>query len=399
MPQMPQMPQMKVITALAEKQPEHQAWRRDIHAHPELAFEEHRTAEIVAEKLQSFGIEIETGIATTGVVGTLKKGRGNRAIGLRADLDALPIEEANDFDHKSRHPGKMHACGHDGHTTMLLAAAEHLAKEGEFEGTVHFIFQPAEENEGGARTMVEAGLFQRFPMEVVYGMHNIPGMPVGSFAVKPGAMMAAFDIFEVVITGQGGHAAMPHQAIDPIVIGSKLVDAWQSIISRIINPQEPAVLSITQFHGGEAYNVIPNEVSIKGCTRCFSAKTQLQFETQMQQMAQDICNAWGASCTFKYERRYPPTINTEMEANTAAEVAAAIVGDEMVNRSPQPSMGSEDFAYMLQEKAGAYIWIGNGDGEGSCMIHNPGYDFNDKIIPLGATWWVKLVETSLPPVS
>ena len=396
---MPQMPQMKVITALAEKQPEHQAWRRDIHAHPELAFEEHRTAEIVAEKLQSFGIEIETGIATTGVVGTLKKGRGNRAIGLRADLDALPIEEANDFDHRSRHPGKMHACGHDGHTTMLLAAAEHLAKEGEFEGTVHFIFQPAEENEGGARTMVEAGLFQRFPMEAVYGMHNIPGMPVGSFAVKPGAMMAAFDIFEVVITGQGGHAAMPHQAIDPIVIGSKLVDAWQSIISRIINPQEPAVLSITQFHGGEAYNVIPNEVSIKGCTRCFSAKTQLQFETQMQQMAQDICNAWGASCTFKYERRYPPTINTEMEANTAAEVAAAIVGDEMVNRSPQPSMGSEDFAYMLQEKAGAYIWIGNGDGEGSCMIHNPGYDFNDKIIPLGATWWVKLVETSLPPIS
>ncbi len=389
---------MKVIPALAEKQPEHQKWRRDIHAHPEIAFEEHRTAQIVADKLTSFGIEIETGIATTGVVGTLKKGRGNRAIGLRADLDALPIVEANTFEHKSTHHGKMHACGHDGHTAMLLAAAEHLAADGDFEGTVYFIFQPAEENEGGGRAMVEAGLFDKFPMESVYGMHNIPGMPVGTFAIKPGPMMAAFDVFEVVVTGKGGHAAMPHLTIDPIVIGSKIVEAYQSIVSRIIDPQDPAVLSITQFHAGDAYNVIPNEVSISGCTRCFSPKVQAKLESQMKKIAEDICAAYGASCSFRYERRYPPTINSEIEANTAADVAASIVGNERVNRNPKSAMGSEDFAYMLQAKAGAYIWIGNGDGEGSCMVHNPGYDFNDKIIPIGATWWVKLVESSLPPI-
>lgn len=389
---------MNIIPQLAAEKDIMTTWRRDIHAHPEIAFEEHRTAALVADKLREFGIEIETGIAGTGIVGTLTKGRGNRAIGLRADLDALPIQEANEFAHKSTHAGMMHACGHDGHTTMLLGAAKHLAEHGDFEGTVYFIFQPAEENEGGGRAMVEAGLFDRYPMEAVYGMHNIPGMPVGTFAVKPGPMMAAFDIFELVVTGKGGHAAMPHLTIDPIVIGTKIVDAFQSIVSRSIDPQDPVVLSVTQFHAGDAYNVIPNEVAISGCTRCFSQRVQAKLEAQMKQVAEETCRAYGASCTFKYERRYPPTVNSEIEAHLAGSVAAELVGADRVNLNPKPAMGSEDFAYMLQEKPGAYIWIGNGDGEGSCMVHNPGYDFNDEILPIGATWWVKLAETSLPPI-
>ena len=390
---------MNIIPQLAADKDIMSTWRRDIHAHPEIAFEEHRTAQLVAEKLREFGLEIETGIAGTGVVGTLTKGRGNRAIGLRADLDALPIQEANKFAHKSTHPGKMHACGHDGHTTMLLGAAKYLAEHGEFEGTVYFIFQPAEENEGGGRVMVEEGLFDRYPMEAVYGMHNIPGMPVGTFAVKPGPMMAAFDIFELVVTGKGGHAAMPHLTIDPIVVGTKIVEAYQSIVSRSIDPQDPVVLSVTQFHAGDAYNVIPNKVSISGCTRCFSPRVQEKLETQMKQVATEICRAYGATCEFKYERRYPPTVNSEIEAHLAGSVATELVGADSVNLNPKPAMGSEDFAYMLQEKPGAYIWIGNGDGEGSCMVHNPSYDFNDEILPIGATWWVKLAETSLPPIT
>ncbi len=390
---------MNVIPQLAADKDLMTTWRRDIHAHPELAFEEHRTAGFVADKLREFGIEIETGIAGTGIVGTLTKGRGNRAVGLRADLDALPIQEANEFSHKSKHAGKMHACGHDGHTTMLLGAAKYLAEQGEFEGTVYFIFQPAEENEGGGRAMVEAGLFDRYPMEAVYGMHNIPGMPVGTFAVKPGPMMAAFDIFELVVTGKGGHAAMPHLAIDPIVVGTKIVEAYQTIVSRSIDPQDPVVLSVTQFHAGDAYNVIPNDVSISGCTRCFSPRVQAQLELQMKQIAEEICRAYGASCKFKYERRYPPTVNSELEAHLAGSVATELVGADRVNLNPKSAMGSEDFAYMLLEKPGAYIWIGNGDGAGSCMVHNPGYDFNDEILPIGATWWVKLAETSLPPIA
>jgi amidohydrolase len=388
---------MKILKELQNMQSEMQEWRRDIHANPEIAFEEHRTAKIVAEKLQSFGIEVETGIAGTGVVGTIKKGRGNRSIGLRADLDALLIDEANDFDYKSKNPGKMHACGHDGHTTMLLGAAKYLAEHGDFDGTVNLIFQPAEENEGGGRAMIEDGLFDKYPVESIYGMHNIPGMPVASFAVKPGPFMAAFDIFNLKIKGRGGHAAMPQTAIDPIIIGTKVIEAFQTIVSRSINPQEPSVLSVTQFHGGDAYNVIPNEVEIKGCTRCFSAEVQKKFELEMKRIAESICQAYGAECEFHYERRYPATINTEEETLIAGKVAQGIVGEERVNLSPTPSMGSEDFAYMLQEKPGSYIWIGNGDGEGSCMIHNPGYDFNDEILPIGATYWVKITEEILKP--
>ena len=389
---------MKIIPAIEQYKNEMIRWRRDIHAHPEIAFDEHRTAKIVAEKLESFGIEVETGIAGTGVVGTLKKGRGNRAIGLRADLDALPILEANDFDHRSQQDGLMHACGHDGHTCMLLGAAKHLAENDDFEGTVHFIFQPAEENEGGGKAMVEAGLFDKYPVESIFGMHNIPGMPVGTFAIKPGPMMAAFDIFRVKIIGRGGHAAMPQFTIDPIVIATKIVEAYQSIISRFTDPQDPVVLSVTQFHAGDAYNVIPNDVEISGCTRCFSPKIQERLEKQMRHMATEICSAYGGTCEFHYERRYPPTINSETEAQIAAQVASDIVGADKVNRQPKPAMGSEDFAFMLMEKPGSYIWIGNGDGEGSCMVHNPNYDFNDEILSLGATYWVRMVEHILPPI-
>tara|TARA_Y100000746_G_scaffold230167_1_gene241246 strand:- start:351 stop:1523 length:1173 start_codon:yes stop_codon:yes gene_type:complete len=389
---------MNIIKELEDLQLEMQNWRRDIHAHPEIAFEEHRTAKIVAEKLESFGIEVETGIAGTGVVGTLKKGTGNRAIGLRADLDALLINEANEFEHKSKHPGKMHACGHDGHTVMLLGAAKYLAEDGNFDGTVNFIFQPAEENEGGGKAMIEEGLFDKYPVESVYGMHNIPGMPVASFAVKPGPIMAAFDVFNVKIIGKGGHAAMPQTTIDPIIIGTKIIDAYQSIVSRYIDPQEPAVLSVTQFHAGDAYNVIPNDIEIKGCTRCFSPKIQKQLEDQMHQITKSICDAYGATYEFEFEHRYPATINSEEEAEIAGKVAQKVVGEDRVNLSPTPGMGSEDFAYMLQEKPGSYIWIGNGDGEGSCMVHNPGYDFNDEILPIGATYWVKMAEEILSPI-
>ncbi|MBL4679390.1 MAG: amidohydrolase [Pseudomonadales bacterium] len=387
---------MKTIEAINQYQTEMTVWRRDIHAHPEIAFEEHRTAKIVAEKLTSFGFEVETGIAGTGVVGTLKRGRGNRAIGLRADLDALPILEANDFDHVSTYPGKMHACGHDGHTAMLLGAAKYLSEDAEFEGIVHLIFQPAEENEGGGKAMIEAGLFERYPVESVYGMHNIPGMPMGSFAVKSGPMMAAFDIFNLTIKGKGGHAAMPQFTIDPIVIGSKIIEAYQSIISRFIDPQEPAVLSITQFHGGDAYNVIPDEVKISGCTRSFSPKIQILMEEKMRRMATEICKAYGAKAEFSYEHRYPATINTEAESNIAAEVATSIVGTDAVNLNPTPAMGSEDFAFMLQEKPGSYVWIGNGKTD---SVHNPGYDFNDDVLPIGATYWVRLIEKLLPPIA
>ena len=388
---------MKIIKELEDLQGEMQEWRRDIHAHPEIAFEEHRTAQIVADKLESFGIEVETGIAGTGVVGTLRKGMGNRSIGLRADLDALLINETNDFEYKSKNPGQMHACGHDGHTTMLLVAAKYLSEQGNFDGTVNFIFQPAEENEGGGRVMIEDGLFDKYPVESVYGMHNIPGMPVGSFAIKPGPIMAAFDIFNLKVIGRGGHAAMPQTTVDPIIVGTKIIDAFQAIISRSIDPQEPSVLSVTQFHGGDAYNVIPNQVEIKGCTRCFSPNVQKKLEDEMRQISESICKAYGADCEFHYEHRYPATINSEEEANLAGQVAQEIVGEERVNLSPKPGMGSEDFAYMLQEKPGSYIWIGNGDGEGSCMIHNPGYDFNDEILPIGATYWVKMAEEILKP--
>jgi hippurate hydrolase len=386
---------MNVIAEIAQEHTKLTAWRRELHQHPELAFEEHRTAAFVANKLESFGLQVTTGIAGTGVVGTLSRGGGNRAIGLRADLDALPILEANEFEHVSKTPGVMHACGHDGHTIMLLGAAEYLANHGDFSGTIHFIFQPAEENEGGARAMVEAGLFEQFPVESVYGMHNIPGIPVGAFAIKDGPIMAAFDIFEIEVIGKGGHAAIPQQTVDPIIVASQIVMALQTLVSRQINPLEPSVLSVTQVHAGEAYNVIPDSAVIRGCTRCFSTKIQQQLEDGIAKISEQIAGSFGATVNVTYERRYPPTVNAVRETGDAIQAAAETVGMNNVNTSPTPSMGSEDFAYMLLAKPGSYIWIGNGRGEGSCMIHNPGYDFNDDILPIGASYWAHLSQSLL----
>ncbi len=387
---------MEIKPQIADLVPQMTAWRHDIHAHPETAFEETRTAAIVAEKLREFGLEVHEGLAETGVVGRLKCGTGNRAIGLRADMDALDILERNGFDHRSKNDGKMHACGHDGHTTMLLGAAHYLAESKKFDGTIFFIFQPAEENEGGARVMIEEGLFEKFPVESVYGMHNMPGIPVGEFAVRPGPMMAAFDIFEVTVTGRGSHAAMPHQGIDSIVVASQIVSGLQTIASRATNPLDAVVVSVTQIHGGDTWNVIPNEVVLRGTCRSFNETVQDALEPAINRIVAGICAAHGASATVTYERRYPPTVNTAAETEIAAAAAASVVGAGAVDRAPTPMMGSEDFAYMLQQRPGCYIWIGNGPGESGCMLHNPHYDFNDEVLPIGASYWAALAESLLP---
>lgn len=370
--------------------------RRDIHRHPEVAFDEFRTSDIVAKQLGDWGIEVHRGLARTGVVGTLRAGTSNRAIGLRADMDALPIQEANRFDHRSVYDGKMHACGHDGHTTMLLGAAKVLAESRNFDGVVHFIFQPAEENEGGGRVMIEEGLFDLFPVEQVYGMHNMPGIPAGSFAMRTGPIMAAFDSFDIILRGKGTHAAMPHLGIDPVVIAAELVTALQTIVSRSVNPLENAVVSVTQFHGGEAYNVIPEEIRLAGCTRSFLPPIQEQIEQTMGRIISGIAAAHGATFDFDYRRGYPPTINTEEEVAASAAAAIDVAGAGNVDTDTPPLMGSEDFAFMLQERPGSYIFIGNGNREGTCMVHNPGYDFNDEIIIAGVSYWTRLVERGLP---
>jgi amidohydrolase len=381
---------MPIINRIADFHRDMTAWRRDIHAHPETAFEEHRTSEFVAQKLADFGIEVHRGLAGTGVVGTLRGTRaGSRSIALRADLDALHIHEKNGFDHASRNTGRMHACGHDGHTTMLLGAARYLAETRNFDGTVHFVFQPAEENEGGGRRMVEEGLFDKFPAEAVFGMHNWPGLPSGKFAVRPGPMMASSDIFEVVVKGKGAHGAMPHEGVDPVVIAAQLVTAFQAIVSRNTHPLESAVITVTQIYGGDTWNVIPDEVVLRGTTRTFKPEIQDMVERRMRETAESLCAAFGAGLAWRYERRYPATINTAAETEIAASVLAGIVGEENVHRDVLPSMGSEDFAFMLQEKPGSYVWIGNG---GSANLHNASYDFNDEILPVGASYWARLVE-------
>jgi hippurate hydrolase len=388
---------MPVIESIKRLHADMTAWRRDIHSHPETAFEEARTAQVVADRLASFGIEVHRGLAKTGVVGRLRAGTGMRAIGLRADLDALHIREQNTFAHRSTNEGRMHACGHDGHTTMLLGAAKYLAETRTFDGTVVFIFQPAEENEGGGRAMVEEGLFDRFPVEGVYGMHNWPGMPVGKFGVLPGPMMASFDIFEITVTGRGAHGAMPHTGIDPVVAGSALVQALQTIPSRTVDPIEAAVVTVTQFHAGDAWNVIPEQAILRGTTRAFRPDVQAQIEAGIRRICAGIDATFGTRCSLRYERRYPPTVNHPRETAIAAEVIAKVVGSENVLTDLKPTMGSEDFAFMLQAKAGCYVWIGNGPGEGGCMLHNPRYDFNDEILPIGASYWATLVEHVLAP--
>src|SRR5262245_15435858 len=386
---------MPIIDRIKSLHDEMTVWRRDIHAHPETAFEEERTSQRVAERLASFGIEVHRGLARTGVVGTLRAGAGKRAIALRADLDALHINEQNTFTHRSRHVGKMHACGHDGHTTMLLGAARYLAETKKFDGTVHFIFQPAEENEGGGRVMVEEGLFEKFPCTAVFGMHNWPGIEVGKFAVRPGPMMASFDIFEITVTGRGAHAAMPHNGIDPVVAASALVQALQTIPSRTVNPVDSAVVSVTQFHAGETWNVIPSEAVLRGTTRAFRPEVQQQIEASTRRICDGIAAAYGAAVEMRYERRYPPTINAPRETAIAAEAIAKVVGEENVLTDLPPTMGAEDFAFMLQAKPGCYVWIGNGPGEGGFKLHNPRYDFNDEILPIGPSYWAALVERVL----
>ncbi len=384
---------MPIINRIADFHADMTAWRHDIHAHPETAFEEHRTAEIVARKLEEFGIEVHRGLAGTGVVGTLRGAHpGSGRIAIRADMDALHVHEKNGFAHASTHQGRMHACGHDGHTTMLLGAARYLAETRNFAGTVHFVFQPAEENEGGGRAMVEQGLFEKFPADAVFGMHNWPGLPAGQFAVRPGPMMASFDIFEITVTGRGAHAAMPHTGIDPVVAAAQIVTALQTIASRNVHPLESAVVSVTQIHGGDTWNVIPNDVVLLGTVRTFKPEVQDAIEPAMRRIAENVCAALGASAAMRYERRYPSTINSDAETEIAAGVLADLVGEANVRRDQLPSMGSEDFAFMLQAKPGTYVWIGNGPAEGNAMLHNPNYDFNDEILPLGASYWARLVE-------
>lgn len=369
-------------------------WRRDIHANPEIAFEEHRTSDLIARNLEAFGVEVVRGLAGTGVVGVLKGSRdGERAIGLRADMDALPMEEKTNLPYRSQTPGKMHACGHDGHVAMLLGAAKQLAATRDFAGTAYFIFQPAEEGAGGGKVMVDEGLFDRFPMEGVYGMHNWPGLPVGEIAANPGPTMAASDIFEITITGSGAHAAMPHEGKDTIVTGSAIVTALQTITSRTVNPIDALVVSITQFHGGDAYNVLPDQVVLKGTARSFQPEVRDSIEPAMRRIIDGICSAHGTSAEMRYERRYPATINSAREAEHSGNIAASIVGDDKVHRTFQPSMGAEDFAYMLEKTPGSYIRIGA--GEDSANLHSPFYNFNDDILPLGARYWTTLVEETL----
>jgi hippurate hydrolase len=393
---------MKLIDSLVTQAAGIAAVRRDLHAHPELCFQEVRTADVVAAKLTEWGIPIHRGLGTTGVVGIVKNGTSNRAVGLRADMDALPVTEINTFAHASKHPGKMHACGHDGHTAMLLAAAQHLARHRNFDGTVYLIFQPAEEGGGGAREMIKEGLFEQFPMEAVFGMHNWPGMKAGQFAVSPGPAMASSNEFTITIRGKGGHAALPHTGIDPVPIACEMVQAFQTIITRNKKPTDAGVISVTMIHAGEANNVIPDSCELKGTVRTFTLEVLDLIEARMQKIAEHVCAAHDAECEFGFHRNYPPTINTADEANFARRVMAGIVGADNV-LVQEPAMTAEDFAFMLQAKPGAYAFIGNGDGShrdmhhggGPCMLHNASYDFNDDLIPLGATCWVRLAEEFL----
>ena len=375
------------------------AIRRDIHAHPELCFQEERTADVIARALTDWGIPVHRGLGTTGVVGIVKNGTSDRAVGLRADIDALPMTERNTFAHASTIPGRMHACGHDGHTAMLLAAARHLSRHRHFDGTVYLIFQPAEEGGAGAREMMNDGLFDKFPMEAVFGAHNWPGMPVGQFALKPGPMMASSNEFSVTIRGKGSHAALPHNGIAPVPIACQMVQAFQTIITRNRRPIDPGVISVTMIHAGEATNVVPDFCELKGTVRTFTHELIDLIEQRMKAIAEHTCAAFGATCEFEFRRNYPPTINHAAETAFARRVLASVVGEDNVVEF-EPTMGSEDFSFFLQAKPGCYFMIGNGDGShrdgghglGPCMLHNPSYDFNDELIPLGATAWVRIAE-------
>jgi amidohydrolase len=374
--------------------PELVGWRRHLHAHPELAYQEKETAAFVVAKLREFGLEVHEGIGRTGVVGVLRHGNGPM-VGLRADMDALPIIEATGLPYASKTAGVMHACGHDGHTTMLLGAARVLTEMPPANGTVLFIFQPAEEGEGGGKAMVQDGLFRDFPAVSVYGLHNWPGVAAGQFAVHSGAVMAAFDTFEVIVEGQGSHGAMPHQGIDPIAVSAQIYQAWQLIVSRSVSPTDAAVISVTQIHAGDAWNVIPDSVILRGTVRTFQPQTRELIQKQMADRADMICRAFGARAQFRWQERYPATFNTASEAETARLAAAETEPDCDVLTDLAPSMASEDFSYMLQEKPGAYIWLGCGPADNGKNLHSPRYDFNDNILPVGVEYWVRLAHRVL----
>jgi len=398
---------MRLVEPILAYQSELETIRRDIHAHPELCYEEQRTADVVAARLTDWGIPVVRGLGVTGVVGIIKNGTSDRAIGLRADMDALPMQELNTFEHASRHAGKMHACGHDGHTTMLLGAAHYLSQNRNFDGTVYLIFQPAEEGGAGARRMMDDGLFERFPMEAVYGMHNWPGIKAGSFGVVAGPMMASSNEFRVVVKGKGAHAAQPHRGIDPVMVAVQIAQGWQTIISREKNPLDTAVLSITQIHAGSATNVIPDEAVMIGTVRTFSTDVLDLIERRMHEIANGLAAGFNATIDFSFKRNYPPLVNHPEQTAFAIEAMRAVVGSDNVDTNVEPTMGAEDFAFMLQEKPGCYVFIGNGDGDhrhhghglGPCQLHNGSYDFNDHLLPIGASFWARLVEMSLPLTS
>lgn len=394
---------MNLIDGIVAFQQDVAEIRRDIHAHPELRYEEHRTADLIAEKLQAWGIETHRGLGGTGVVGVIRRGTSARTIGLRADMDALPLQEHNQFAHRSKHDGRMHACGHDGHVAMLLAAARWLSQHQNFDGTVHLLFQPAEEGGAGAKAMIDDGLFQRFPCDTVYAMHNWPGLNVGQFGMRVGPIMASSNEFEITIRGRGGHAALPHLTVDPVVVASHLTLALQSIISRNLKPVDTGVLSVTQIHTGDATNIVPDHAVLSGTVRAFRADVLDMIEARMKTLSEQIAAAFNAEAQFDFVRNYPATVNHAGPTAEIAQACADVVGDANVLTDVEPTMGSEDFSYMLQAVPGAYIFIGNGSGDhrehghglGPCQLHNPSYDFNDALIPIGATTWVRLVERVL----
>ncbi|WP_428020449.1 M20 aminoacylase family protein [Aquabacterium sp.] len=373
--------------------------RRDIHAHPELCFQEERTSEMIARTLAAWGIEVHRGLGKTGVVGVIQGRPGPRSIGLRADIDALPMTEHNQFAHASRYAGRMHACGHDGHTAMLLSAAQHLAATRDFDGKVILVFQPAEEGGGGAREMIQDGLFERFPMDAIFGMHNWPGMPAGTFAIKDGPCFASSNEFHITIRGKGCHGAMPHLGIDPVPVACQLVLAFQTILTRNLRPIETGVISVTMIQAGEATNVVPESVTLQGTVRTFTDETLDLIEERMRELSHQLSAAFGATAEFEFQRNYPPTINHSAETAFARQVMTEVVGPERVELF-EATMGAEDFSFFLQHKPGAYFVIGNGEGThregghglGPCTLHNPSYDFNDELIPLGGTLWVKLAQ-------
>jgi amidohydrolase len=386
---------MPIIERIAQMHDDLTNWRHDIHAHPELGFEEQRTSDLVAAKLTEFGCEVHRGIGKTGIVGMLRAGKSPRSVGLRADMDALPIQEANDFDYRSRHDGRMHACGHDGHTTMLLGAARYLAETRNFDGTVNFIFQPAEEGLGGAEAMVNEGLFDRFPCDAIFGMHNAPGVAVGKFTIRSGPMMAGGAFFDITVLGRGAHGARPEAGVDPVVAASHIAAALQTIVSRNLRPVDAAVVSVTRFHAGEAYNVIPEKAVIGGTVRAFENETFSLIEDKMGRIANGVASGFGAAAELDFRNLFPPLINNAGEAAFIAEAAAEIVGAGNVERNGGLVMASEDFSQMLNRRPGAYIRIGNGDAAGTCQVHNPGYDFNDAALPLGASLFARVAERKL----